>query len=121
MNFVKNFLFFLTLFTTRKIVVFFDVDNPDFSLNIDQLNIYFIDWLLGKITFVNKYKTRRMIGKLYYIIYIKNMKTQCCINCGLNINKMAKIWDILKDRIIFYRILEIFVSLSNTYLIELFV
>lgn len=43
MNFVKNFLFFLTLFTTRKIVVFFDVDNPDFSLNIDQLNIYFID------------------------------------------------------------------------------
>lgn len=51
MNFVKNFLFFLTLFTTRKIVVFFDVDNPDFSLNIDQLNIYFIDWLLDKITF----------------------------------------------------------------------
>lgn len=49
------------------------------------------------------------------------MKTQCCINCGLNINKMAKIWDILKDRIIFYRILEIFVSLSNTYFIELFV
>lgn len=51
MNFVKNFLFFLTLFTTRKIIVFFDVDNPDFSLNIDQLNIYFIDWLLDKITF----------------------------------------------------------------------
>lgn len=51
MNFVKNFLFFLTLFTTRKIVVFFDVDNSDFSLNIDQLNIYFIDWLLDKITF----------------------------------------------------------------------
>lgn len=79
MNFVKNFLFFLTLFTTRKIVVFFDVDNPDFSLNIDQLNIYFIDWLLDKITFRKQVQNEKNDWEIIlHYLYQKHENTVLC-------------------------------------------